>query len=138
MIPSSNQNFKYELLIRESHLDTFGHVNNATYLQLYEEARWELISSRGYGLDKIQSTQHGPVILEAQLKFFKELQLRQKIFISIEMLDYSKKIGRIKQQMILEDQSIASEVILIFGLFDLKTRKLIEPTKDWMQALGMV
>ena len=30
--------FEFEVLIREHHLDSYGHVNNATYLALYEEA----------------------------------------------------------------------------------------------------
>ena len=29
----------YKLRIIETHLDMFGHVNNATYLQIFEEAR---------------------------------------------------------------------------------------------------
>ena len=33
--------FTYPLLIKETYLDTFGHVNNATYLTLFEEARWD-------------------------------------------------------------------------------------------------
>ena len=32
--------FSYKVKIRESHLDTLGHVNNAVYLVLFEEARW--------------------------------------------------------------------------------------------------
>ena len=48
------QEFIYPVQIRERHLDTFGHVNNAKYLELYEEARWEIINSRGYDLKQIQ------------------------------------------------------------------------------------
>ena len=40
----------YQLVIREQHLDTFGHVNNAKYLEILEEARWDLITGNGYGL----------------------------------------------------------------------------------------
>ena len=56
METSPHATFVYETLIRESHLDTFGHVNNATYLQLYEEARWELITRNGYGLAKVRES----------------------------------------------------------------------------------
>lgn len=30
--------FTYPMLIKESHLDSFGHMNNATYLELFENA----------------------------------------------------------------------------------------------------
>jgi acyl-CoA thioesterase FadM len=52
--------YSYKVLIREGHLDTFGHMNNATYLQLAEDARWEMLVSAGYGLDVVQRTQQGP------------------------------------------------------------------------------
>jgi acyl-CoA thioester hydrolase len=46
----------YPLTIKETYLDTFGHVNNAMYLALLEEARWDLITTNGYGLKIIQVT----------------------------------------------------------------------------------
>ena len=97
----------YELVIRESHLDTFGHVNNATYLQIFEEARWEMITKNGYGFDIVHTTQKGPIILEAHLKFLKELKLREKIKVSATLLSYEKKIGQLKQQMLKNDGSVA-------------------------------
>lgn len=127
---------EYEVLIRETHIDTFGHVNNATYLTLYEEARWELITRNGYGLPEVQKSKQGPVILEVNLKYMKELRLREKLRITTEMIDYPGKVGRLKQQMFKEDGSLASEAVFTFALFDLKERKLIEPTAAWKKAIG--
>ena len=61
----------YPVLIKEGHLDTFGHVNNAVYLALLEEARWDLLTQNNYGLDKIVATQIGPTILEIKINFLK-------------------------------------------------------------------
>jgi acyl-CoA thioester hydrolase len=127
----------YRLTIRESHLDTMGHVNNATYLALFEEARWELITKNGYGLKQVQQIQQGPVILDVQLIFLKELKLREEITISTELIKYPQKIGQLKQVMIKENSDVASEATFSFGLFDLKTRRLIEPTAEWKKAIGM-
>ncbi|WP_413290258.1 acyl-CoA thioesterase [Bdellovibrio sp. HCB337] len=126
----------YKLLIREGHLDTYGHVNNARYLDMYEEARWDLVTGRGYGFKKVHDIQQGPVILEVNLKFMKELRLREEITITTELVDYPGKIGRLKQQMIKPDGTVASEAIFVFGLFDLKARKMIEPTPEWKKAVG--
>lgn len=127
----------YSLTVRESHIDTFGHVNNATYLTLYEEARWELITANGWGLREIQRSGQGPVILEVNLKYLKELKLRETITITTQMLDYQGKVGRLKQQMIKSDGTLASEAVFTFALFDLKQRKLIEPTPEWNKAIGL-
>lgn len=127
----------YEILIREYHLDSFGHVNNAMYLEMYEEARWELITGRGYGMREVHKLGQGPVILEINLKFIKELRLREKVYITTELLSYKDKICQIKQQILKADSQVASELILTMGLFDLKERKLILPTPLWKKALGM-
>ncbi len=127
----------YEMLIRESHLDTFGHVNNAAYLTLFEEARWDFITRNGYGLQRVQELQQGPVVLELSMKFKKEITLREKIKITLELLEANKKISRFRQEMIKEDDTVATELELTFGLFDLKTRRLIEPTPAWKKAIGL-
>ncbi len=127
----------YKFLVREVHVDSYGHINNATYLSLYEEARWELITPRGYGFNEIHKLKQGPVILEVNLKFLKEIRLRETITITTTLLNYTGKVGQLKQEMVKEDGSVASEAIFTFGLFDIKARKLIEATPEWKQALGI-
>ncbi|WP_413295100.1 acyl-CoA thioesterase [Bdellovibrio sp. HCB185ZH] len=127
----------YKLLIRETHIDSYGHVNNATYLSLYEEARWEAITPRGFGFNDIHRLQQGPVILEVNIKFLKEIKLRENITIVSSIMDYEGKIGHMKQQMIKDDGTVASEAVFTFGLFDLKARKMILPTPEWKKACGL-
>jgi acyl-CoA thioester hydrolase len=129
--------WKYPILIREAHLDTFGHVNNATYLELYEEARWEIITKNGYGLKTVQQLKQGPVILEVSLKFLHELKLREEIVITTELVHYTGRVGQLKQQMLKADGAVASEALFTMGLFDLAHRKLIEPTPAWKAALEL-
>jgi YbgC/YbaW family acyl-CoA thioester hydrolase len=128
----------YELIIKEHHLDTFGHVNNATYLQLFEEARWELITERGFGMAEIMKRRQGPVVLEIQIQFIKELKLREKIKINFETIDHKGKIGHFKQQMINAKGDISCEATFTVGFFDLNARKLIEPTEEWKKAVGIM
>lgn len=129
----------YELLIREKHLDSFGHVNNATYLEIFEEARWQLITERGYGFDKVHELQIGPTILEIQLRFHKEVKLRQKVVIETKMESYAGKIGEIAQ--VLKDAKTGDAHCTArfkTALLDMKARKLIPPTPEWLHAVGMM
>lgn len=137
MMDSMAKTYIYPLTIREAHLDTFGHVNNATYLTIFEEARWEIVTSQGYGLEKIRETGQGPVILEIQIKFVKELRLRTNAIVKTEILSYDGKISKLKQW--IEDASGKTyvEAEFVAGLFDLNTRKLIAPTPAWLTALGI-
>lgn len=128
--------YQYELVIKEHHLDSYGHVNNATYLALFEEARWELITQRGYDYQHVHKTGMGPVILEVNMKFMKELVLRETIKISFEMISYEGKIFKLKQKIIKPNGDIACEALFTGGFFDLKARKLILPNEEWLKAVG--
>ena len=129
-----NTIYQYPLEIKEFHLDTFGHVNNATYLQIYEEARWQFITDNGYGLDKIKAIGLGPVVLEIKIRFMKELRLREQVIIHSQTTDTSR-IGTIKQWITDREGNICSDVEMKVGLFDTHKRKLVEPTEDWLNAI---
>ena len=128
---------EYPLTIREAHLDTFGHVNNATYLAILEEARWELITRNGYGLDEVVRRRVGPTIVEINLKFQRELRNRQQIVIRTWMDSYAGKIGKVVQQIVDTEGHLCCEAVFTIGLFDLGARKLIPPTPEWLKALGL-
>jgi len=128
---------EYPVQIREQHLDTFGHVNNAKYLELFEEARWDLITRNGYGLDEVVRRRVGPTILEVTLKFQRELRNRQAVVIRSWTESYAGKVARFTQQMIDEQGRVCCEGTFVFGLFDLTARKLILPTPEWLKAIGV-
>jgi thioesterase-3 len=128
---------EYPLVIREQHLDTFGHVNNAKYLEILEEARWDLITRNGYGLAEVIRRRIGPTILEISLKFQRELKNRQPIVIRTWMDSYAGKIGRVRQEIRDPDGNLFCEALFTIGLFDLDARRLILPTPEWLRALGL-
>lgn len=135
----SNPIYEYEFTVLEHHLDTFGHVNNATYLELYEEARWDFITKNGLGLKEIMETKIGPVLLDLNLTFKAELKNREKIkVVSVARTEMRNKYVMIlDQKMLKADGKVASTLTLSVGMMDLKERKLIAPTKEWLAALGV-
>lgn len=128
---------KYRLMIKEHHVDSLGHMNNATFMEIFEDARWDVISHRGYGFDKVQELQQGPIIMEVNLKFLKEIKLRETVEVTTELLEYPGKVGKLRQRMLKTDGSIAAEAVFTFGLFDMKTRRLIDATPEWKRGLGL-
>ena len=134
----SNHVFEYPVTIRELHLDSFGHVNNAVYAQLYEEARWDFITKNGFGLDRINELQIGPVILDMKIRFKRELLNREVITIKSRALAIvSSRIMVLEQTMIKPDGKVASEAEFTVGLFDMKQRKLVDATPEWLKAIGI-
>jgi acyl-CoA thioester hydrolase len=130
-----NKKHYYSIQIKESMLDSFEHVNNAMYLTILEEARWDLITRNGYGLEKLMETRIGPTILEINIRFLKELKLGDEISIETYAESYVKKICVIKQT-IFRGTEICCTTEITMALFDLSERKIILPTEDWLRAIN--
>lgn len=133
----SNLVFEYKLTILESHLDSFGHVNNATYLEIFEEARWDFITKRGFGYKEVHRQQIGPTILDVYVNFKRELRLREDIVIETSCSNYEGKLGLITQIIKNNEGKVCTEAKFKVGLFDMKQRKLIAPTPQWLEAVGV-
>lgn len=131
------ETFSYPIVIKEQHLDYFGHVNNAIYLTLFEEARWDLITNNGCGLKHVLETHVGPIILQANVKFRKELRLRERITVTTRMTNYRRKIGYIHQEMLTEAGDVATVAEFSMALFDTRKREMVNPTEEWLRAFGV-
>jgi YbgC/YbaW family acyl-CoA thioester hydrolase len=118
-------------------LDTFGHVNNAAYLVLFEQARWDWITSGGYGLTEVQTLRQGPTILECSLRFLRELRLRERVTIRSWIESYPSKVALVHQHMDSEHGHTACEASFKMALFDMNQRRLIAPTERWLQTFGL-
>lgn len=125
---------RYPIFIKETDLDAYAHVNHTHYFKYFEDARWDYITQNGYGFKKIHDSGIGPVILEANIRYVKELRLHDKVVIETEFVSYEKKIGKIVQKMMRGD-ALCCVAEFTIALFDLKERKLVIPTEDWLKAI---
>lgn len=123
--------------VEERHLDMFGHVNNAAYLELFEQARWDLITRNGFGRAEVEKTGLGPTLLEVTVRFKREIRGAGPVTIRTRTLSYKGKIGRLEQVMISDGGVEACAAEFVIALFDLKERKLIRPTPEWKRAVGL-
>ena len=133
---SAHEVFYYETQVSETDLDVFGHVNNSNYLRYFERARWHFINAKNYGLDRIQREKKGPVLLEVNLQFRRELKAQDHVLILSQCQKVEAKFMTLKQVIIREDLKLSAEAKFLIGFFDLETRKLIEPSVDWLDSVG--
>ena len=125
--------FEYSVIVREHNLDTLGHLNNASYLQLFEEARWDFSDKGGFGLDWVLSNKQSPIVLKAEMSFRKEVLNREALLIQSEFVGFKNSlIGSFKQKMIKSNKKVASILSIDIGFMDLKERKLMNFPKNWV------
>jgi YbgC/YbaW family acyl-CoA thioester hydrolase len=114
-------------------IDVLDHVNHATYFVYFEQARWSFLEPFGLTMDSIRKTQVGPAVLEAHIKYQRELHRGEKFQIHTWAKRHSGRIGHIHQKMLSEDGQIQhAEIDLSFGLIDLKARKLVIMDETWI------
>lgn len=128
---------EYPITVLEQHLDAYGHVNHVDYISFFEQARWDMVHSAGCGLDYVKATGVGPVVLEIQTRFRKELRLRQRVKIRSQMIRWRSKMGVIEQVIVDDDGVVYCEAEITLGMFDLKHRSLVSADPQWAKALGV-
>jgi len=74
-------NHQYRFEVRGYELDSFGHVNNAVYLNYYEQARWHIMKELGL-LEYLKNTGGFLVVIKADLKFIRELKLLEEAVVN--------------------------------------------------------
>lgn len=84
----------YRLTVRGYELDSFGHVNNAVYLQYAEAAKWDFFSKSGT-LSLLQEEKLFPVILENNIRYLNELKLMEEVLVTTEW-EFSSNIVKFR------------------------------------------
>lgn len=80
-----NRIFKYEFQVRGYELDSFGHVNNAVYLNYLEQARWEIVEKLGV-LELLKNNNSIFIVVETSIKYLNELNVFDVALVETEML----------------------------------------------------
>jgi YbgC/YbaW family acyl-CoA thioester hydrolase len=65
---------KTYITVRGYELDSYGHVNNAVYLQYYEQARWEMIKDLGL-LERMKEMELSVVVVDSHVRYMRELSM---------------------------------------------------------------
>ena len=81
-----------QIKIRGYHEDRFGHVNNARYLELLEEARWADFEVHGVDFDFLK--RHGifPVVVRLTISYRRPVSAGNTVNVSVDV----KEAGRRK------------------------------------------
>jgi acyl-CoA thioester hydrolase len=129
------QPFSKRFTVSSNDLDQNGHVNGAVYVQWGDDVRTACSTAAGVSMDDLVSSGVGPVNLETNIKYHRELRLGQNVEVTCRFEWGDRKTMRIVQHFLLEDGSLAAELTSTGGLLDLKKRRLVEnPSEHWRSA----
>jgi YbgC/YbaW family acyl-CoA thioester hydrolase len=72
--------FEYKFSVRGYELDSYNHVNNAVYLNYFEQARWEIFQQLGL-LSYFKDKNLFLVVTEIQVRYSREVKLFDELII---------------------------------------------------------
>jgi thioesterase-3 len=111
--------------VRGYHLDVFGHVNNARYLEFLEEARWAFIEQE-MPISRFEQKGFAFVVVNININYRQPALLDQILEIQTEMVKLGGKSAKIHQEIVLTGtgQRIA-DADITFVAIDIKTNQVL-------------
>jgi YbgC/YbaW family acyl-CoA thioester hydrolase len=125
--------YKMELLAQ--HIDFYGHVNNAQYLQFFEAARWDWITQHGGSRELINQIGVGPIVVEIQIKFRRELKAGERILIKSSRDGALNRLYSMKQEIFNSAGQLACSAQYKMAFFDTQRRCVVEPPVEWIRVM---
>ena len=82
--------FRSQIEVRGYELDSFGHVNHATYISYLEHARWQVLRDAGITLQTFQNLQRWPVIARVEVDYLKPTYLGDLLEVETHVAEHKK------------------------------------------------
>lgn len=114
-----------EIKVRGYHCDFYGHVNNARYLEMMEEARWQYLEV-GLGLEYWSDRALGFVVAGIDIRYKRPAGPGMVLKISTEMTEAEGRSGLIHQVFTdLETGKTVVDAMVTFAVISLKTGRAV-------------
>ncbi|MDP8269569.1 MAG: thioesterase family protein [Candidatus Tenebribacter davisii] len=96
--------------------DVYGHLNNANYLHLYEEARSEALENMGMSIGKLSEEGIHIYLTEINLTFKIGLPVGEKVVIDTRMIKTTRATSIWKQE-IFNSAGDLCNIVIVKGVF---------------------
>ena len=116
--------------VRGYHLDLYGHVNNARYLEFLEEARWGFTEAGGQ-LEWFAQSGLAFVIVNININYRRSAMMNEELDIATAMLKAGRRSAVIRQRICLKGtDTVIAEADVTFVVFDPKAESAVPMEGD--------
>jgi thioesterase-3 len=124
-----------EIKIRGYHLDFYGHVNNARYLEFLEEGRWSMFEEN-VDLKKWQQQGRAFFVVNINISYRKPVSLGDVLEVRSSVSTIGERSGVIRQEVYATGpQVLMADADITFVIADIGTGKALPLTGDLRQEL---
>lgn len=129
-----SERFVYHVSLRWSDMDAYGHVNNARFLTLYEEARVAMffVGARAHGLG---SFEEGIVIARHEIDYLKPVDYGDPVRIEMWISELRVASFTVSYELFDDNQlaSRARSVCVPYHLVEARPRRLSDEERAFLE-----
>jgi len=120
--------FKTRLKVRTYECDSYGHVNNAVFLNYCEIARVELLEKMGFDLSRLMKAGFFLVLVKIEIEYKKPAYANDMLEVSVDWIARGKSSATFKQEIInLEQNELIARAKVIWVCTDAKGKPVSVP-----------
>ena len=128
------ERFVYDVALRWSDMDAYGHVNNARFLTIYEEARVAMffVGARSHGLG---SFEEGIVIARHEIDYLRPVDYGDPVRVEMWISELRAAAFTVSYEMFDDDMlaSRARAVCVPYNLEEGYPRRLTDAERDFLK-----
>lgn len=112
-----------DIKIRGYHIDVFGHVNNARYLEFLEEARWAAFE-RTVDLQTIARKGYAFTVVNININYRRPAVMNEMLQVETQIRRLGRRSGVIDQVVTLKNTDTrVADAEVTFVMYDIHTRR---------------
>ena len=96
--------------------DVYGHLNNAIYLHIYEEARSDALDQMEMSIQKLNEKNIGIFLINVELEFIKAISLGENIIVRTYIIESTRLRATWKQEIFNSENELCNRAI-VKGVF---------------------
>jgi thioesterase III len=131
-----------QLKVRGYHIDYFGHVNNARYLEFLEEGRWEFFEQHAEHFHGWGRKGFVFLVVNININYRRPASLGEVLEVHTKVTRLGDRSGTMHQEILLKEKGAAIiDADIIFVIEDSKTKKalpIVGELRDAFENSGYV
>ncbi len=127
---------RVHLRVRGYHLDGYGHVNNARYLEFMEEGRWDFFDQHPEMIKELHQAGRAFVVVNLNIDYLAAARQGDDLEVMTGIIDVGERSGLCHHRIVRKDGSVIARADLTFVLLDMRANKAAAIEGEVREALA--
>jgi acyl-CoA thioester hydrolase len=121
-------------------MDFNSHMRNTAFLDKAADVRMLFFAENGFPMEEFVRLQLGPVVMQDEVEYFREVGLLQEITVTLAMAGLAEDGSRfrIRNEVLRADGKPCARITSTGGWLDLLARKVVAPPAALLSALQLL